>query len=652
MKAAESKAESRNEILEGLQDLQEVQAGRKEVARQAGEAGLSVQEYLRQKNRRRRMRALAEIVGLKYWPALYATGCDPVAFVAAENVLRRKTGGFWGQIAPDGTVFRGGWDSYGHHGLAGSDVRAMWFAAGCRDTPKFRAQVYWNKVAGKTESLSRLQNRLRAERWLEKNFRGVLAPYDFTNHALSGLGRLTWYSRWAAVQGLATLRASRPFGQKVKLRELNWEAVKVAQKGSRAAKRFLPETVQKTVFWGQVIGFQNARKEVVATLPLPAPGFKVATLRWLLAGFTSEELAANLLPAVRLTQIFGADKAAISRFVGARSIHDAGQFVLPEEPLQFSWAGFLAAHPEAAGLMAGARLAEAELGRVPRSLAEMRATLASLDVGEQAVAGTGGRPFWAVEAGIWNTRIYEDLFAYGAKGFEEVPAPGGSAGVASDGFHLKQLKAADPRNATIGRLVDCCQHLDGAAASCARAAWLKPEVAVWAVWDAAKLVAQALVWRSGNTLVIDSVETLGDRPSVANVFLKAAQAVVGKMGVEEVLCGTSSYGATEALASLGSGRVRTPRVPQGMDYTDTRSKSVRLAVAHKAPVPSSGIADAFAEAAAQAAAQAAQVAQVAAQAANVLMPGSGVVCEHCGAEVHPDAQVCAACGADISEWVD
>jgi uncharacterized OB-fold protein len=36
---------------------------------------------------------------------------------------------------------------------------------------------------------------------------------------------------------------------------------------------------------------------------------------------------------------------------------------------------------------------------------------------------------------------------------------------------------------------------------------------------------------------------------------------------------------------------------------------------------------------------------------NVLLEGSGVFCEHCEAEVHPEAEVCPECSENIAEWV-
>ena len=93
---------------------------------------------------KRNMKQKAATLNLKFWPALYARDVDPRAFVAAEDVLSQQHG-LW-----DGKKFRGGWDAMGHHGLSGHDVRKMWFAAGCRNSPKFQMQVRKGIVAKRT----------------------------------------------------------------------------------------------------------------------------------------------------------------------------------------------------------------------------------------------------------------------------------------------------------------------------------------------------------------------------------------------------------------------------------------------------------------------------------------------------------------------
>lgn len=216
------------ETKEGLQDLAEVQAGRRMVASKAIAAGMSVQEYLHQKNQKRRMRVLADAIRLKYWPALYTTGCDPVAFAIAERVMARRAGGFWGEVALDGSRCRGGWDSYGSHGLSGSDVRAMWIAAGCRDSEKFRAQVAAGIVARKGDTLPWLRDYIRGSRWLERNriwFRHYLA-----RKAVAALGRLSPELRRAA---LDKFFGDTQLPSVIRIRDLDWDAAKRAQSAIR-----------------------------------------------------------------------------------------------------------------------------------------------------------------------------------------------------------------------------------------------------------------------------------------------------------------------------------------------------------------------------------------------------------------------------------
>lgn len=133
-------------IAAGLGEHYENQEGRAVIAARAAAADLDVGAYLRRRSTRRRLRARAADLGLAYWPALFTTGCNPRAFAIAEGILARKAGGLWGSIIgasapPEEAAYastemrHGGWDSYGHHGISAGNVRDMWLAAGCRDTP-------------------------------------------------------------------------------------------------------------------------------------------------------------------------------------------------------------------------------------------------------------------------------------------------------------------------------------------------------------------------------------------------------------------------------------------------------------------------------------------------------------------------------------
>lgn len=124
---------------EGLEDLRQVLCARAALAARAKEKGITVREYL--SDPIRRAKRLAKQIGLAYWPAIaYGPRIDPWAYVVAERIISGDNGPRWGEIV-DGRRSHGGWDSYGHHGVAAADVADWWYAAGCRDSSKFRLQV-------------------------------------------------------------------------------------------------------------------------------------------------------------------------------------------------------------------------------------------------------------------------------------------------------------------------------------------------------------------------------------------------------------------------------------------------------------------------------------------------------------------------------
>lgn len=185
---------------------------------------------LRERRIKRRARTQAERIGLAYWPALikkpWVPQVDPRAYLAAERVLARRHG-LWGDTLADGGMGRGGWDMMGHHGLSPRRVAQMWFAAGCRDTEKFRAQVALGTVARKGDSIPFLRNYARGQRWIDAW--GVGTP--LSRKAIAALGRLSPELRHAAVSGLSEFKGYRhtptdrhrpiPF----RVADLNWAHV-------------------------------------------------------------------------------------------------------------------------------------------------------------------------------------------------------------------------------------------------------------------------------------------------------------------------------------------------------------------------------------------------------------------------------------------
>ena len=194
--------------------------------------------------------------------------------------------------------------------------------------------------------------------------------------------------------------------------------------------------------------------------------------------------------------------------------------------------------------------------------------------------------------------------------FVGIPAP---VGIEAGDYSLQQLDAYDKLQPLAGRLVNCCQHLHGAAASCARSAWLEGDAAIWAVWRDGQMVAQAFVWRSddGSDVVLDSVECLGGHGyAVAPLFAAAAKSAVGRLGVRRVLVGTSAFGATSVVAAMAAGERFARPECRFLRYTDAR----QVVVLAECAMPQGG----------KLLAADHDVAPT--QAVNELLPDSGVFC--------------------------
>jgi hypothetical protein len=623
---------------EGLREIFAKQDARREISRRAAEKGMTVQEYLRRQAARRR----AADMGLAYWPALLCNWqkrtaeeglrVDPRAFSVAERVLTDKVGSRWGETLPDGSRSYGGWDSYGAHGLSPWDVARMWLAAGCRNSYKFRAQVAGGVFAKKGDSTNFLTAFIRGYKWVQEN---GLERLQLSRKAIAALGRISWYCRWAAVHGLR--KGEKP----LRIRDLNWAAVEVAQKGPRTAiaAGFAPARWG----WHQVLGSMgiDLEWEEVRVLRHLNP-FEVpqGTLKQLLGVGSTADI---VVPAVHVALLFGRDVAAARRFAQANGgLHDAGQFTLPRCGAQWNrkeWAGLASRYPvQIREWLAAADAIERELGRVPFDLAEIREVAFRIP---GIIARVGGVNLTSDEKSD-----YEALWASTPKEFEAIPAPGGSRGIEMGKLRLVQLAYDDPLQPLAGRLVNCCQHLHGAAASCARAAWREGGAAIWAVFENGRMVAQSFVWRSedGRAIVLDSVEALASREALAEIFRVAAQAVVGKMGVEKVYVGDNGYGVSSMVSN--SKDEPAPKCAFHLSYTDASYVRLVCEVKEALPVPGTALRQAMAKAIADT-----QEEQPAPSPVNELLEGSDVFCEFCDAEVHPDCQICPSCGADISEWV-
>ena len=174
--------------------------------------------------KKQRARSHAREIGLTYWPALidWQGDFDSMALVYAEDYLSRKHG-LWGIKDANGVKNTGGWDSHGHHGISMKDVRSYWFAAGCKNTPKFHAQLRMHTLAKKGESVDEFMNYARGRKWLDVHT-VHLGSISFSRKAVIALGRIPSHLRGYAVEGL------RADNKVVRIRHLNWPLVDKMQK--------------------------------------------------------------------------------------------------------------------------------------------------------------------------------------------------------------------------------------------------------------------------------------------------------------------------------------------------------------------------------------------------------------------------------------
>ena len=220
-------------IADGIADWEEIKAARA-IARDPVTA-----EERRQKHRIRAAKAYAAAYGINNWSVFMADKCyqpSREAMVAAEAVLTPIHGAY-GSTLPDGSRSRGGFDSYSCHGLSGSDVRALWFIAGCKDTAKFRFMVRhwdrWEQPFKKGDSFPFCVNYLRGSRWLAANKKFVDRNGEvasFARKAIAVLGRLSPIARRAAVEGVRLWDGNvGAVNTPIRIRDLNWDAVKRTQ---------------------------------------------------------------------------------------------------------------------------------------------------------------------------------------------------------------------------------------------------------------------------------------------------------------------------------------------------------------------------------------------------------------------------------------
>lgn len=558
------------------------EAQRKEVLRRVELAREAlVQKY--------RAKGLAKKIGLRYWPALIDTNhsCDPKAFLIAEEVLATKEGKrlgktqpvYWGDTLPDGTMSHGGWDAMGHYGPHPKLVAKMWFSAGAKDGPKFRRQVAAGYLVPKGVRPSQTLYYIRGRRWGDSAHCPQMAM-----NATIALGRLSPVLRWAAIQDLPLLPQGR---HSYHVPELNWAEVARVQKlrnWQKAKLTYLPLRMRwEFEGWG-LSGRQKAELALAGQdTALPSdvlPGLKQEWLRFIMAKCRYEIIgpafaAARLYRKELVKRVEGMWHAYSE--LGDRwvliALHDVGQSALLvarsefEEPQRSAWVRLVAKHG-AHVLNLADKWAEVReyLGEVPETLAQLRNAAAKLRYGVvepefERLAEV------AAEVGLSRSRFdyYKEVMGeYENSGPKLIPAirvRGEEIDLAGD-WVMESVPHDDPLGMMLGLYTNCCQHLHGAASSCAKAIWHHKRAAAWVVRYQGKVVAQSYVWATKKleqeegepmrAVVIDSVEALSGAyvEGIAALYKEAIRRLLASGAWVGVTLGITGYGITHQVACV------------------------------------------------------------------------------------------------------
>lgn len=112
----------------------------------------------------------------------------------------------------------------------------------------------------------------------------------------------------------------------------------------------------------------------------------------------------------------------------------------------------------------------------------------------------------------------------------------------SDGdFKFYKLDRDDTRGPFLGEYTGCCQHPQGAGASCAIHGTTNPDGGFVVLEYRGEIKFQSWVWRSGNTLVFDNIEggcSSDIMDTARELYLKGIQSFMGKLCVDRLFVGT------------------------------------------------------------------------------------------------------------------
>lgn len=480
---------------------------------------------------------------------------------------------------------------------------------------------------------------LRAASWITRHQGHLkLTTDDFSLSALIFLGRLKPIQRAAALEGVSHVHDS----VRLKVENLNLENLKKLQGSLKALVEIKQDEItvlgegekyidrNGKLYVLKPVGLRDALSNPTQTLlrddrmPLQEQAIRFASprLSWqvllrqeppkglekfhaygLSGKFFNELLKqakkegaakdAAVIPCYNLAVLFG-NKTALNQYRkkvdpdNKKNIHDLGQFVLPKSGYWSieKWRGFVMCFPEALEQAGTFSRIEQSLQRIPKSLKEFREAAAKFvyeNIGEHATLallchqkGVDQKTFEQYKALMEQGKNAESIPHIRLTG-EEIGLAGGKD------WAFRKLPCNDPQGPLLGLYTGCCQHLEGAAASCARHGVTSPYSGFYVVEYKGEVVAQSWAWRgTKGELVFDSIEMRGGDyqygssqelyNACAKLYSEAAKRLKGRLCVTRVLVG--AYGGINPEIPLS--RTNTPAEMKagGRLYSDAGSQWV------------------------------------------------------------------------------
>lgn len=177
-------------------------------------------------------------------------------------------------------------------------------------------------------------------------------------------------------------------------------------------------------------------------------------------------------------------------------------------------------------------------------------------------------------------RLYSDMKS---RGFSTIPKVSGSY---NDEYTYEMLDLDDPLGLVVGYITRCCFLIDGVSNTSLFHSAQSKDGRIFIVRKNGELVAQSWVWRNGNLVCFDNVETRGtyDYDILLETYTKASQNIINISAKEEntkeqiklVTFGGRYSKISKPKSQVPSDKIQTPRV-DGHIYCDAEYEQFILA---------------------------------------------------------------------------